>query len=706
MKALTGYIHGYGLKAGIYSSPGPYTCQGFAGSLGHERQDAEQYARWGFDLLKYDQCSGGQVMGKLKQEKPGFKTADFWEPMAGAIRDQDRDILFNLCQYGKDAPWKWAPDLGIQTWRTGGDLNHNVRSYFKQALRLATDLRAFSKPGPRPHVRCLATAHLGEPEGRRPRPPQPERRGPFHNTLPDAKKAKMNPVKQLSQLPSMKPLIATIALLLCGQSFAATADKPNIVFILADDIGYGDFGCYGATKVRTPNVDRLAAQGLRMTDAHSAASVCTPSRYAFLTGEYAFRKRGTGIASGIEGLLIDADRTTVPSMLQRAGYATGIVGKWHLGLGTKPTDYNHDINPGPLEIGFDYAWIMPATGDRIPCVWVENHRVVNLDPADPIKLDYSVRRGNPKSFVNGIPRFGMQQGGKAALWDDENISTVIAAKSCAFIEQHKDGPFFLEVATHNIHVPRVPNPKFRDKSQCGVRGDVIVEFDWIVGQVLAKLDELKLADNTLVIVSSDNGGILDNNGPDTKHGIGSIEAVNGHKFNGVLRGTKGTIWEGGTRLPMIARWPGHIQPGVSDALVCQVDMLASFAALTGQNLAPADGPDSYDVLPALLGRKTDSPCRDSLVEQANKGTVLALRQGPWKYIPGYGGGKAAQRKKDSPERPSEMVAECDLPPTTGALYNLADDLSETKNVAAAHPDIVKSMVAKLAEIKANGKSRP
>ncbi|MCH5376889.1 MAG: sulfatase-like hydrolase/transferase, partial [Planctomycetes bacterium] len=290
----------------------------------------------------------------------------------------------------------------------------------------------------------------------------------------------------------MKPLsivsAALVAMLAPVGVIAAENAKPNIIFILADDIGYGDFGCYGAVKVKTPNVDRLASEGLRFTDAHSMASVCTPSRYSFLTGEYAFRKKGTGIASGIEGLLIEPGRVTVPALLKRAGYATGIVGKWHLGLGIRPTDYNGEIKPGPLEIGFDYAWILPATGDRVPCVWVEDHRVVNLDPADPIKLDYSVRRGEPRSFVNGIPRIGEQVGGKAALWDDEQISTVIAAKSCAFIEKHKDERFLLEVATHNIHVPRVPNPQFRGKSDCGVRGDTIVEFDWTVGQVLETLD--------------------------------------------------------------------------------------------------------------------------------------------------------------------------------------------------------------------------
>lgn len=488
---------------------------------------------------------------------------------------------------------------------------------------------------------------------------------------------------------------------------AAVTSKPNIVYILADDIGYGDFGCYGATRVKTPSVDRLASQGLRFTDAHSMASVCTPSRYAFMTGEYAFRKKGTGIASGVEGLLIDPNRVTVPSLLKRAGYATGIVGKWHLGLGTTPTDYNDAIKPGPLEVGFDYAWIVPATGDRVPCVWVENHRVVGLDPADPIKLDYNVKRGEPSSFVNGIPRIGQQIGGQAALWKDEEMSAVIAAKSCAFIEQHRAEPFFLEVATHNIHVPRVPNPKFRNASQCGVRGDTIVEFDWTVGQVLAALDRLKLADNTLIIVSSDNGGVLDSNGPDIEHG-GTVETNNGHLFNGILRGTKGTIWEGGTRVPFIVRWPARIRPGVSDELICQVDMLASLAALTGQELAAADGPDSFNVLPALLGGKPEKPCREYLVEQDNQGNAMALRKGAWKFVPRHGKGKPGVKPKRRPvvENPSEAVAKHNFPPLADELYNLTDDASETKNVAAAHPGLVAELSAKLAEIKAQGRSRP
>lgn len=460
----------------------------------------------------------------------------------------------------------------------------------------------------------------------------------------------------------------------CFAPAALAADKPNIVIIYADDIGYGDLSCYGATKVKTPNCDKLAAGGIRFTDGHSIASVCTPSRYSLMTGEYAFRKKGTGIASGLQGLLIDVDRTTLPSILQKAGYRTGVVGKWHLGLGTTPTNYNDAIKPGPREVGFDYAWILPATGDRVPCVWVENDRVVNLDPKDPIKLDYSVKRGDKESFVNGVPRIGGQTGGKAALWKDDEMSFVIANKSCDFIEKGKDKPFFLFMATHNIHVPRVPNAKFKGKSDCGVRGDAIVEFDWMVGQVLDKLDKLGLAENTLVVLTSDNGGVNDDNGPDKLHGIGDPDATNGHKQNGVLRGTKGTVFEGGTRVPFVVRWPAKVKPGTSEALMSQMDLLANFAALTGQAIPKGQAPDSENHLDALLGVKKTG--RDFLVEQSNNGAPFGLRHGTWKLVPG-----GPKSKEAGP-----------------ALFDLTTDLSETKNLAAAHPERVATMRAKLAEI--------
>lgn len=474
----------------------------------------------------------------------------------------------------------------------------------------------------------------------------------------------------------MKPNHPLASALLASLLLAATslaADQPNVLLIYADDVGYGDLGCYGATKVKTPHCDRLAAEGLRFTDGHSVASVCTPSRYSMLTGEYAFRKKGTGIASGIEGLLIDPGRTTLPAVFKGAGYATAVIGKWHLGLGTAPTNYNQPIKPGPREVGFDRSWIIPATGDRVPCVWVENDHVVNLDPADPIKLDYSIRRGSPESMVKGIPRIGGQQGGTAALWQDDELSTVIARKSCEFIEAHKAQPFFLFMSTHNIHVPRVPNPRFKGSSACGVRGDAIVEFDWMVGQVLAQLENLGLASNTLVVLSSDNGGVLDNNGPDKVHGCGDPEATNGHQPNGALRGTKGTLWEGGTRVPWIVRWPDKVKPGTSDALMSQVDLLASFAALTGRKITAGHAPDSENHLPALLGEVRTG--REFLLSQGNTGAPFGLRYGTWKLMPG-GGQTAGVRK----------------------LFNLAEDLGETRDVTTDHPEVVAKMTAKLQQI--------
>lgn len=484
---------------------------------------------------------------------------------------------------------------------------------------------------------------------------------------------------------NMKNSLTTCAFFLLTPVLALGAEpavKPNIVLIYADDIGYADLGCYGAKKVQTPHCDKLAAAGLRFTDGHSVASVCTPSRYSLLTGEYAFRKAGTGIASGIEGLLIETDRTTLPAMLQKAGYTTGVVGKWHLGLGTNPTDYNHAIKPGPREIGFDYNWIMPATGDRVPCVWVEGDHVVNLDPADPIILDYKVGRGDKNSYVNGVPRIGGQKGGTAALWKDTEMSTVIAAKSCQFIEQHREKPFFLFMATHNIHVPRVPNPQFVGKSDCGVRGDAIVEFDWMVGQVLDQLEKSGLAENTMVILSSDNGGINDENGPDKVHGLGQPDGTNGHRPNGVLRGTKGSLWEGGTRVPLIVRWPAKVKPGTSDALVSQIDFLASLAALTGQSIPQGQAPDSENHLTVFLGAAAVG--RKTLVEQSNGGGNFGFRSGNWKLLPN-GKGKGAAK---------------------AALYDLATDLSETTNVADKHPEVVKDLTELLNKTVAKGIAAP
>ncbi len=491
----------------------------------------------------------------------------------------------------------------------------------------------------------------------------------------------------------LKSAAVLAALAVC--SGAPAAEKPNIVFILADDIGYGDLGCYGAVKVKTPNVDRLAAEGLRFTDGHSASATCTPTRYALMTGEYAWRKKGTGILPGNAALIIEPGRPTLPSVLKGAGYSTGAVGKWHLGLGSGSIDWNGEIKPGPLEIGFDYAFLIPATGDRTPCVYVEDRRVVGLDPKDPIEVSYGkpvgdeptgkerpdllkmkLSHGHDQTVVNGISRIGYMSGGKAARWVDEDMADVITRKAAAFIERNKEKPFFLYFATHDIHVPRVPHARFKGTSQCGTRGDVIQQFDASVGGILEALEKHGLTRKTMVILSSDNGPVLDDGYAD-----GAVQDLNGHAPAGPLRGGKYSIHEGGTRMPFIVRWPERVKPGISDALVCQVDLMASLASLAGRELPAEAGPDSFNVLPALLGESKQG--RETLVEHA---AGLGFRKGAWKYIPA-GGARGGQGAAEQ-------------------LYNLAEDLGETKNLAAEKADLVKDLADLLKKARESGRTRP
>ena len=487
---------------------------------------------------------------------------------------------------------------------------------------------------------------------------------------------------------------------------AADRRRPNVVLIYADDLGYGDVGCYGATKVKTPNIDRLAAQGVRFTNAHSPSATCTPSRYALLTGEYAWRRQGTGIARGDARMIVEPGRTTLPSMMQKAGYATGVVGKWHLGLGAQGQElnWNGEIKPGPAEIGFDYSFLIPATGDRVPCVYVENARVVGLDSDDPIQVSFRgpigdeptgkehpellkmhPSHGHNQTIVNGISRIGYMSGGKAARWTDEYMADTIAHKATAFIEQHKDKPFFLYFSTHDIHVPRVPHPRFVGRSGLGPRGDAIVQLDWCTGEIMRTLERLGLVEDTIVIFTSDNGPVVDDGYKDD-----AVEKLNGHTPSGPLRGGKYSAFDAGTRVPFIVRWPGKVKPAESEALLCQIDLLGSLAAFTGQKLAHEDGPDSFDVLDALMGRSQTG--RDHLVEHAG---VLSLIQGHWKYIePGRG-----------PKINRNVNIELGNDPQP-QLYDLRSDLGERHNLAEENPERVKAMAALLKRIRTEGRSRP
>lgn len=501
-------------------------------------------------------------------------------------------------------------------------------------------------------------------------------------------------------------LLAVVCLLVCEDSFAAeeATRHPNIVLIYADDIGYGDLSCYGNKRLRTPNVDRLASDGLQFMDGHCGSATCTPSRYAMLTGEYAWRKPGTGVLPGDTPLIIKPGRTTLASMLHDAGYRTGVVGKWHLGLGQGKLDWNGEIKPGPLEIGFDYSFLMPATGDRVPCVYVEDHRVVNLDPADPLRVSFGepigdeptgrahpellkmgLTHGHDMTIVNGVSRIGYMSGGKRARWIDEDMADVFVEKANAFIErsvkEHPDQPFFLYFSTHDIHVPRLPHRRFAGRSGMGPRGDALLSFDESVGAVLKTLDRLQLNENTLVILTSDNGPVIDDGYADE-----AVAKLGDHRPAGPLRGSKYSNYEGGTRVPFLVRWPGRVKPGVSDALVTQLDFLASFAALVGQKYDASTAPDSENQLAALLGES--SAGRSHLIEHA---TSLAVRKGSWKYI----------EPSNQPRKYTHTNSELGNDPQP-QLYDLKNDLGETRSVAKEHPQVLAEMQAILAAEKAKG----
>jgi arylsulfatase A len=474
------------------------------------------------------------------------------------------------------------------------------------------------------------------------------------------------------------------------------ASPPNVILIMIDDLGFGDVGCYGATAVETPNVDRLAAEGLRFTSGYAAASTCTPTRFATLTGKYAWRQEGTGIAPPNATAIIQPGTVTLPSIMKQAGYATGVVGKWHLGLGEKPEpDWNGSLKPGPLEIGFDYCFLMPTTGDRVPCVYVENHHVVNLSQDDPITVDRKNPDGQPtgithrhtlkmdwshghnNSIINGISRIGFMTGGHEARWRDEDMADIFTAKAIEFVRDHKSAPFFLFFSTHDVHVPRMPHERFQGRTELGYRGDAIEQMDWCVGQLLDTLDELELTENTLVIFCSDNGPVLDDGYKDE-----AIEKVGTHRPAGPYRGGKYSIYEGGTRTPFLARWPKRIQPGVSEQIVCVVDLAASLAALTGQQLPREACPDSQDVLGALLGEK-GAVGRDHLVEQ---GRGLALRCGDWKLL-------------EHPNAKPVKSLTYEKGPVQFELFNLAEDPAETNNLIDRYPERAEQMKAQLRAIQ-------
>lgn len=499
-----------------------------------------------------------------------------------------------------------------------------------------------------------------------------------------------------------KHILNIILGLLCvGFASAQNSERPNVVIIYGDDVGYGDVGAYGSEMIPTPNIDKLADEGIRFTDGHCSAATCSPSRYSLLTGIHGFRD-GINVLPPNAPLTISTNALTLPKLFKKAGYATAVIGKWHLGIGAKdtPTDWNGVVKPGPLEVGFDSSFLLPSTNDRVPCVYLDGHQVVDLDQKDPLYVGrkltdvqnkkntfypdgitnpeamtyYQSSSGHNNSVINGIGRIGYMSGGKSALWNDENMSDEFVKQTRKYISDNKDKPFFLYYAAQDVHVPRTPHPRFKGTTELGYRGDAMVQFDWATGEILKALEEAGIADNTIVIFSSDNGPTYDDGYDDgTTIDRSNGENDRGHDASGIYRGGKYQIYEGGTRVPLIIRWPKKIKPMISNAMVSQIDFLASFAEFLEQDIPKGEGRDSRNTLAAFMGE--DLKGLPFMIEETR--TQHALRSGKWKYVIG----PKKKQKDTGPE-----------------LYNLKTDPGEQNNLAHLHKDIAERMDKQLHEL--------
>ena len=478
---------------------------------------------------------------------------------------------------------------------------------------------------------------------------------------------------------------------------------PNVVFILADDLGYGGLSCYGATKVQTPNIDKLARQGRLFTDAHSPSSVCTPSRYNLLCGRYSWRTWAkTSTVWANDPLLIEESRFTLADLFQQQGYATACLGKWHLGFGVPEMpgwdrilgpDFNRALKPGPLEVGFDYFWGFPHVRQK-PHVIIENHHVIGVSPDDPIRIIPDPRPSYAHDYLHR-PRTGWAgvaeleaEGGKSARYKDENLGTMLTERAVKYIDERPgDRPFFLYLAHRNIHVPLTPAKRFVGENQIGPYGDFTLELDWSVGQVLEALERNDLEQNTLVIFTSDNGGMATLDPTD-------YVDVKGHYINGTLRGQKTDVYEGGHRVPFLARWPAKIPAGSkSSAMLALTDVLATFADFFEQELPANAAEDSFSFLGALLNEPPRQVTRTAMVHDSCTG-VYAIRKGDWKLILNQTGGSISDTRKPDDNKPP------------GQLFHLGRDLQESKNEYVNHSAIVADLSKLLEAYQTSVRSAP
>ena len=508
-------------------------------------------------------------------------------------------------------------------------------------------------------------------------------------------------------------LLALGAAMTSGAALASnTVDKatPNVLLILVDDLGLGDLSCQYAKDLSTPNIDRIFETGVRLDNFYANSSVSSPSRAALLTGRFP-------AMVGVPGVIrpsvdqnwgyFDPSAVTMPEVLKNGGYRTALIGKWHLGLGdeTGAQDWNDVVKPNPADIGFDYSYIMAATADRTPCMFMENGKGVGLDPNDPVYVSYEKNflgeptgkdnpellrlhpsHGHDQSIVNGISRIGYMKGGEKARWRDEDIADSIVNHAIRFLERNKDAdePFFLYLATNDIHVPRVPHERFVGKSGLGARGDALLSFDWSVGQVMEALKRLGMDENTIVILSSDNGAVIDDGYKDQ-----AVELLGEHKATGVYRGGKYSIYEGGTRVPCLLRWKGKVAPGVSEQLMSQVDWFASFAEMLGINIPQGGAPDSKNYLDSWM--HVDEKGRDFLVEQ-NLQNNLAITDGEWKYIPAAKG--PAMNRQTNTELGNQFPK--------AQLYHLTNDPGEKNNLVDEHPEQAEKLAIELEKVIESG----
>ena len=484
--------------------------------------------------------------------------------------------------------------------------------------------------------------------------------------------------------------------------FSCNSEKnvqPNVVLIYLDDLGYGDVSSYQLGTLETPNMDKIANGGIRFTNGYASSATCSPSRYALMTGTYPWRNKKAKIITG-GNLIIDESEMTLPKMFKSMGYQTGVVGKWHLGLGKDgPIDYNSLISPGPNEVGFDHSYIMADTQDRVPTVYIENGKVVNLDPNDPIEInfddnDYGLPSGtkNPemltmrwhhghnKAIINGVPRIGYMKGGDKAKWSDIDMADEFINKAKDYLNKVKDKPFFLFYSLQQPHVPRTPHPRFVGSSGMGPRGDVIKEADWCIGEMYNYLEENGILENTVIIISSDNGPVLNDGYYDD-----AVEKLGDHTPAGNLRGGKYSLFEAGTRVPFITYWKGTIKPEISDEIVTQIDFLNSFSSLLGSEIKSNDGVDLSSVFFKNKGKG-----REELVIEATSRT--AFRKNNWVMIPPYDLIAVHPRVNIELGNSKDHL-----------LFNLENDISQQNDLSKSNPDKLKEMISRYEEILGSDK---